>query len=401
MIGSTDSEFREFPGIILVFLLVDWPIFMRRKAVYALAGEAEKYGSTVVAINRPLCPLSTIVKKPDRARELIGRPRLQKLDGNLYLYSPRYFIHDSIAAKSGLLERLNLAALIKSYRHLCKRIGIDEPRPVVWFYHPQQSYVIDMMPGSFNVLQIKDFLGDHMGNESPGLDDQLRTIHDSVNLLVCASRKLFERYSSGFKHAALSGNGLDRETFTKLVKRDVPPIPEIERIPSPRIGYTGLISQRLDWDLVCRIAERKPDWNLVFVGKVFDSTLRDRTRQYSNIHYPGWYDHDKMPSVLRSFDIGFMPYLDNEFFRHSNPLKFYEYAAAGLRTISSNMEELIQFPDDLVKVVPNRADDWIEAIQGYLDADPGTAKKLGTDVAGRFIWEDTAKDLLAEISDLL
>ncbi|MBU2624143.1 MAG: hypothetical protein KKG33_01130, partial [candidate division Zixibacteria bacterium] len=62
----------SFPKVILGFLMVDWPLFMRRKMLYALAEAAEKYGSTVVAVNRPLCQISTIVRKPQRARELLG-----------------------------------------------------------------------------------------------------------------------------------------------------------------------------------------------------------------------------------------------------------------------------------------------------------------------------------------
>ncbi|MBU1319191.1 MAG: glycosyltransferase [candidate division Zixibacteria bacterium] len=390
----------SFPKVILGFLMVDWPLFMRRKMLYALAEAAEKYGSTVVAVNRPLCQISTIVRKPQRARELLGDARLQKLASNLYLYSPRYFIHDSIAQELGILESLNLAALRSSYRKLCKRIGIVEEKPLIWFYHPVQGYVTRLFPGSFNVYEIYDNLADIHGNTLQAVEKRIDKFRDRIDLLLTTSRKLHDKYSPGFKHAWEFGNGIDRETYERMIRHDHPPHPAIDNIASPRIGYTGLISQRLDWQLIHDVADRRPDWNLVFVGKVFDKSILNSTANINNIHFTGAFDHSEMPSVLRSFDVGFMPYRDNDFFRYSNPLKIYEYAATGLKTVSSNMEELSSYPSEIVKIVPNRPDDWIEAIQAYLESDDDVARSVGAEFAGKFIWEDMTARLLDRMQQL-
>jgi hypothetical protein len=54
---------KTFPRILLIFLSVDLPLFMRRPMLYAMAQSSKKYGMTVVAVNRPLCPASTILRK--------------------------------------------------------------------------------------------------------------------------------------------------------------------------------------------------------------------------------------------------------------------------------------------------------------------------------------------------
>jgi glycosyltransferase involved in cell wall biosynthesis len=397
----TTDKGKTFPKIILVFLPVDWPLFMRRKMVVALAQAAKPVGAKVIAVNRPLCPVSTAFRKPKRIPEFFGKTRLDQLGDNLYLFSPRYFIHDSIAAGSSLLERLNVMALRRSYLHLCRRIGVPEDHPVIWFYHPRQGYVTNLFHDSFNVFEIKDSFSDVHGNESEAMAARERALRDRVDLLLCTSAKLMERYSQGYRSAWLSGNGLDRLTYDELTAGTSRPIPEIAGIAKPRIGYTGLISTRLDWNLILELARRKPDWNLVFVGKIYGSSIKARARQQGNIHFVGWYDHQLMPAVLRSFHIGIMPYRDNEFFRYSNPLKFYEFAAAGLRTVSSNMEELGKFPDELVKIVPNQVEEWIEAIQSFLDRDPDEARRIGADVAARHIWEDMADKLIGKLSEHL
>jgi len=68
-----------------------------------------------------------------------------------------------------------------------------------------------------------------------------------------------------------------------------------------------------------------------------------------------------------------------------------------LRTVSSNMEELRKFPEELVRIVPNRTEEWIEAIQSFLDSEIQDARQIGAEVAGRFIWEDVTADLLEKI----
>lgn len=392
---------NAFPKIILVFLMVDWPLFMRRKMLYALSEAAGKHGSRVVAVNRPLCPVSTLIRKPGRARELLGHARLQQLADNLYLYSPRYFIHDSIARKLGIIEKLNISALRSSYRTLCNRIGVVEEKPLVWFYHPVQGYVMRLFDDSFNVYEIYDNIADVHGNTLRDAERRIDRFRSKTDLLLTTSRKLHEKYSPGFKLAWQFGNGIDRETYQKMIRCDDTPHPAVDSIARPRIGYTGLISQRLDWDLIRDIALQQPDWNLIFVGKVFDRTIVSSTAKINNIHFTGAFDHSEMPSVLASFDVGFMPYRDNNFFRYSNPLKIYEYAAAGLETVSSNMEELSGYPPEIVKIVPNKTSDWIEAIQGYLDSDDSVAEMIGAEFAGKYIWEDMTASLLDRMQQLL
>jgi len=50
-----------------------------------------------------------------------------------------------------------------------------------------------------------------------------------------------------------------------------------------------------------------------------------------------------------------------------------------------------------VKVIPSQAEKWIEAINTQLKADRVTARKMGTEIASRFIWEDMTNDLLEKI----
>ncbi len=369
---------------------------MRRKMAYGLAEAAADQGGTVVVVNRPLCPFSTIIKKPERMSEFYDKPKLDKLDKNLFLFSPRYFIHDDISNNFEFLEKMNLHCLRKAYGYLTHQLGIEERAPIVWYHHPHQGYVTRLFSDSFNVFELYDNLTGYDGNEREWANRLERKYRPHVSMFMATSPKLLEKYGQYYPNARLSGNCLDRETYERLSKQHVQGLPELTRIPSPRIGYTGIISKRLDWNLIRKIAEQKPEWNFLFVGNTQSNFNLREIRDPKNIHFPGYYDHSLMPAVLRSFDLGFMPYLDNNFFRYSNPLKFYEFAAAGLRSVSSNMEILNMFPPEFVKIVPNQSDKWVSALEEMLNSN--IAKETGPQIASEYIWEDMYGDILGKIN---
>jgi hypothetical protein len=392
---------KAFPKIILVFLAVDWPIFSRRPMIKALAKVAKELGSTVVAVNRPLCPLSTLVRKPNRFSEMLSAARIEDIGENLRLFSPKYFIHDRIARHAGALEWLNVVALRYSYQYLAARLGISEKAPLVWYYDPQQGYVTRLFPDSFHVYEIYDSLNDIWGRPRPRADALEVKWRSNVDLLLTTSQKLFDRYSPHYRNALPFGNGLDRDAFNKFCDETVKPHPDIVKIPGPRIGYAGNISERLDWELIKGMAKLRPDWSFVFVGRV-GGINHERIMQNSpNICFPGEYRYEEVPSIVKGFDVGIMPYLNNPFFDYLNPLKFYENAAAGIGSVSSPIEELSHFPIAAVRTVPNEPQRWVETLADLLFSEKSRTREVVREVASYFIWEDMTVALMKRIQPLL
>ncbi|MFQ5607846.1 MAG: glycosyltransferase, partial [Candidatus Zixiibacteriota bacterium] len=355
----------------------------------------------VVAVNRPLCPLTTALRKPARIGELFGKERLQELDENLYLFSPRYMLHDHLARRSPFLVRRNLNSLRRSYRSLTARLGVSEPRPLVWFYYPQQSYVTELFDASLRIYEIHDNLSDIFGSENTLLADLEREVRHRVDLLLTTSRALWKLHGANYPDAFHLGNGLDRESFDRFMQCAVEAAPEIQAINSPRIGFAGVISERLEWDILTELARRRPEWNFIFAGPIINQNSTAKMRAFPNAHFVGEFHQSQVPSVLKGFDIGLMPYLDTVFFRRSNPLKFYEYAAAGLPSVSSEIEELRAFPAELVTVAGSDPDRWEEALERYLVSDRVAVRAIGRDIARKFIWEDMTDSLLEKINSCL
>lgn len=391
---------QQLPRIILLFMAVDWPLYMRRPAVFALAEAAKKFGTTVVAINRPLCPFTTMIRKPGRFREFFGKPKLESLTDNLFVYSPRYFVHDHIAERIPGLQVLNRITLRYSLRYLQNNLGIHEPQPIVWFNYPQQGYVTDLFKECFSVFELYDELCTIDGQVNPKVLRMEKTLHGQVKLLLTTSHALNNKYGPNYPNSIMYGNGLSREAFIRLNTHSTI-VPEIiANIPSPRIGYVGMLSERMNWQLISDLARSSPSWQFVFVGPLSNKKIKDYCRELDNVHILGAVSQATVPDVIRSLDVGIMPYHDTPFFRYLNALKFYEMAAAGLPMVSSPVDEMQRYPNSIISVVENEVGAWKAAIARGLAVDRSEVTRVGREIAGRFIWEDMAERLLGKIAEL-
>ena len=147
-------------------------------------------------------------------------------------------------------------------------------------------------------------------------------------------------------------HGVDLEHFT--IDRDRPLPADLATIPAPRIGFFGgLDDYVVDIDLLRETAERLPEASLVLVG---DATCdMDELVALPNVHWLGYRPYEHIPDYGRGFDVALMPWLDNEWIRHANPIKLKEYLALGLTVVSTEYPQVDDFRDQ-VRVAASRGD---------------------------------------------
>ncbi len=112
------------------------------------------------------------------------------------------------------------------------------------------------------------------------------------------------------------------------------------RLPHPRIGFFGVIDERMDQELIADLADARPDWRLVMIGpvaKIDPANLPCRP----NIHYLGQKSYQDLPAYLSGWDIAMMPFARNESTRYISPTKIPEYLAAGIPTISTSIRDVV------------------------------------------------------------
>lgn len=391
MVLARVSHLRQsnmpIPSVIVIFNKTDWPTFTRRGQVHAIASVVEKLGITVICVNRPLCPVTTAFRKLSRFKELFGRSRLRQLSSNLYLASPKYCLSDIVAWRIPAIERANIRMLQRWYRDVAARLQLGDAPPLVWYYHPVQAYVARVFPKSPVVYEMYDLLADvsdHPNVSALSLESKYR---EDVDVMLAVSPKLLQDYGKNYKTAWLSGNGLPKTTLEQLTSDSVPLNPLIESIPRPRLGYAGNISDRLDWPLLRELIIQNPEWQFVFVGRQQNNILSERLGAPKNLHYLGEVSQNDIAGIVAGFDVGILPYIPSDFIDHSNPLKFYEHAAAGVPTVSCPNDMLSTFASELVKTVPADAAKWKSAISAALSIDRAKLRKTCREFSASYTWE--------------
>jgi GT2 family glycosyltransferase len=112
----------------------------------------------------------------------------------------------------------------------------------------------------------------------------------------------------------------------------------------PVVGYYGAISDWFDMELLVKMANRYPDWQFLMVGEVTHPSPK-AAMHLPNVTFTGEVPYEALPSYLYSFNICVIPFLINELTLCTNPVKIYEYLAAGKPVVTTNMPELRMIDD--------------------------------------------------------
>jgi UDP-galactopyranose mutase len=159
-------------------------------------------------------------------------------------------------------------------------------------------------------------------------------------------------------------------------------LPDQENIPHPRIGFFGVIDERLDIDLLERVSRLRPNWHFIMVGPVvkIDPSMLPN---FHNIHYLGAKTYNELPHYLAGWDIAMIPFAHNESTRFISPTKTPEYLAAGKPVVSTPIIDVIRpygnkglvriagTPDEFIRVVEEelRREDkseWLERVDDFI-----------------------------------
>ncbi|MDQ2670433.1 MAG: glycosyltransferase [Gemmatimonadota bacterium] len=171
-------------------------------------------------------------------------------------------------------------------------------------------------------------------------------------------------------------------------------------LPRPRLGYYGVIDERMDLALIAAIADAHPDWSIVLVGpvvKIDPATLPRRP----NIHYTGQRTYDELPSYLAGWDVCLMPFALNDATRFISPTKTLEYMAAERPIVSTPITDVAEPYGHVVRIA-GTPEEFIAACEAALRADSADrARRVAAmrAVLARTSWHDTASRMGALIDD--
>jgi UDP-galactopyranose mutase len=170
-------------------------------------------------------------------------------------------------------------------------------------------------------------------------------------------------------------------------------------IPHPRLGFFGVIDERLDLPLIDAVAAARPEWQIVLVGpvvKIDPATLPRRP----NIHYLGQRSYDELPSYLAGWDVCLLPFARNDSTRFISPTKTLEYMAAELPIVSTPITDVAEPYGDIV-YLGDTPEEFLAACKAALASDARERNRRATlmrKVLAGTSWEATVsamEELLA------
>jgi UDP-galactopyranose mutase len=211
--------------------------------------------------------------------------------------------------------------------------------PILWYYTPYALSFTGHLARSLVVYDCMDELSGFLGADAalPLLE---RELLGQAGVVFTGGYSLYnaKREHHGNVHAFPSG--VDVAHFRPARQR-LPEPADQQPIPGPRLGFYGVIDERMDRDLLADLAALRPDWHIVLVGPVakVDPAALPRA---ANIHYLGGKSYEALPAYLSGWDVALMPFARNEATRFISPTKTPEYLAGGKPVISTPIADVVR-----------------------------------------------------------
>lgn len=124
------------------------------------------------------------------------------------------------------------------------------------------------------------------------------------------------------------------------------PVPaEFAALGRPIVGYSGNLSDRIDWPLIQAVATARPDWTIVLIGAMPASAEARAVIARANVHALGVIPYEQALRYIAAFDVAIIPHLHTPLSERMNPLKLYVYRSLGVPVVSTpvaNTQDLIE-----------------------------------------------------------
>jgi glycosyltransferase involved in cell wall biosynthesis len=273
-------------------------------------------------------------------------------------------------------------------------------QPICWYYNPLATHFTRDIEARAVVYDCMDELSAFRGAPI-GLRAAEAELFSRADLVFTGGKSLYE--SKRRQHASVHcfPSSIDRDFFATARKIRVE-VDDQAKIPHPRIGFCGVIDERMDLELLAAVAELRPEWHFVLLGPVVKISEGDLPRR-PNIHYLGQKDYRSLPVYFAGWDVGMLPFALNESTRYISPTKTPEYLAAGLPAVSTPITDVVDpYGVNGFVHIARMPQEFVRAIEKALRSKQ-SAKRLAAvdEYLSCMSWNSTWKQMNSLISEVV
>lgn len=243
------------------------------------------------------------------------------------------------------LLTLNDTLYVKRLRAALKRLPGE--KLLIYTCHPLHSFALDAFPE--RALLGYDWTDDWASFELQSLPQaeivaRNERLVSKADVVTAVSQKLFQRAQAANPNTAWLPNAT---SLLNLNGSSQAPDPLVSAIPGPRLGYVGQIGDRVDFDLLERIASQRPDWSIVMIGPVWSNRQiqADALSQRPNVHFIGPRPYNSLPGILGQLDACLIPHTVDALTASMDPIKLYDYLATGKPIVTTPVAGVDRFAE--------------------------------------------------------
>lgn len=260
-------------------------------------------------------------------------------------------------------------------------------RFVSWYYTPMALEFTAHLRPLATVFDCMDQLSAFRGAD-PLVAPLERKLLALADVVFTGGASLHELKRSMHHNVHLFPSSVDGAHYARA-RTSQPDPSDQARIPQPRIGYAGVIDERMDFDLITGIADARPDWQIVLVGptaKLHPSELPARP----NMHFLGPKPYEELPAYMSGWNVALIPFALNQSTRYLSPTKTPEYLAAGLPVVSTPIQDVVQPYGQLgLCRIAASAADFVVAAQAAMEEDAATRLATADQMLETQSWDRT------------
>lgn len=211
-------------------------------------------------------------------------------------------------------------------------------KPLLWFYTPMALPVAQGIKASLVIYDCMDELSGFHGAPRELVEHE-KVLFSRADLVFTGGHSLFESKRTKHSRVFAFPSSVDRNHYLRAREQQDDPFDQAD-IGFPRVGYFGVIDERIDLPLIAQLAETRPSLQIVMLGpvvKIDESSLP----RAPNIHYLGQKNYSELPKYVAGWQVAMMPFALNDATRYISPTKTLEYLAAGKPVVSTAIRDVV------------------------------------------------------------
>ena len=266
---------------------------------------------------------------------------------------------------------------------------------VAWYYTPMALLFSRHLKPALTVFDCMDELSAFQ-NAPAELHELESELLSKADVVFAGGRSLYEARQGRHSNVHEFPSSIDRSHFSAANTPQQDPLDQ-SLIPHPRIGFFGVLDERLDRDLLSTLATAHAEWQFVLVGPVVKIRDEDLPRA-SNIHYLGRKEYGELPMYLANWDVAMLPFALNESTFFISPTKTLEYLAASRPVVSTPIRDVVEPYGRLGLVrIAATADEFGAAIKRSLERPSREWLENVDRFLARTSWEETFDSMMKEM----